>query len=85
LVSGVNFGGAFGENINKEKKQNGARCPPHYILEPPPPGLRKSTLLRLIIGAEERDLLLGLDLSGIKNGTLKKSLSFSLPQMLLDQ
>jgi len=49
------------------------------------PGLRKSTLLRLIIGAEERDLLLGLDLSGIKNGTLKKSLSFSLPQMLLDQ
>jgi len=36
-VSGVNFGGAPGENINKEKKQNGTLCPPHYILEPPPP------------------------------------------------
>jgi len=36
-LSGVNFGGASGENINKEKKQNGTRCPPHYILEPPPP------------------------------------------------
>jgi len=40
-------------------------------------GLRKSALLRLIIRAEEGDLLLGLDLSGIKNETLKKSLSFN--------
>jgi len=35
LVSGVNFGGAFGGNINKKKNQNGTRYPPHYILESP--------------------------------------------------
>jgi len=28
----INFGGAFGENTNEEKKHNATLCSPHHLL-----------------------------------------------------
>lgn len=37
MVSGVNVGGASGENINKENEHDATRYPPQHILKPSPP------------------------------------------------